>query len=150
MSPKRIFVVHGHDEVIRERVARFIQSVGLHPVLLSERPNRGRTMLDKLKTESATVRFAVALLTADDVGRARNDVRARPRARQNVIFELGYFTAMLGDGRTAVLFSPGVELPSNYHGVAWIQLDEAGGWKTAMLMEFRAAGISFRSDALFE
>lgn len=45
----RVFVVHGHDEGARESVARFLEKLGLEPVILHEQANRGRTIIEKIE-----------------------------------------------------------------------------------------------------
>lgn len=100
LSPK-IFIVHGHDEGARQAVARFIEHIGFEAIILSEQANQGRTVIEKIEAHS-DVGFAVVLLTADDVGGKTAD-SLRPRARQNVLLELGYFMAKLGRGRVCTL-----------------------------------------------
>lgn len=130
----RVFVVHGHDEAAREKVARFIERLGLESVVLHEQPNQGRTIIEKFEDHS-DVGFAVVLLTPDDrVGDSR-------RARQNVVFEMGYFSGKLGRRRVAALVGPGVDIPSDLHGVVYIPLDHGGAWKMALAKEFRQAGL---------
>src|SRR5207248_6929906 len=97
-----VFVVHGHDEV-RHTVSELITGAGLQPVMLDGRPNRGRTIIEKLE-DHANTSFAVVLLTPDDEGRKKGSRRLRPRARQNVILELGYFLARLGRQRVCALY----------------------------------------------
>jgi hypothetical protein len=94
----KVFVVHGHDEGAREAVARFIQGLGFQPIILHERASEGRTVIEKVKAHG-DVGFAVVLLTPDDEGCAKG-ATTRPRARQNVILELGYFIG--GPGRNRV------------------------------------------------
>lgn len=141
-SPSRkVFVVHGHDEVSRLKLARFLESLKLIPVVLMDQPNAGRTIIEKFESESK-VGLAVVLLTPDDVGGPRATPRRRKsRARQNVIFELGYFAAALGRHRVIALVAGGVEIPSDYQGVAYIALDANEGWKLKLAEEFRAAGV---------
>src|SRR5918995_3668108 len=88
----RVFVVHGHDEAMRESVARALSNLGLEPVILHEQPDHGRTIVEKFH-EYSDVGFAVILLSPDDTGYANNagPDTAQPRARQNVIMELGFF-----------------------------------------------------------
>lgn len=90
-SSTKVFVVHGHDEAIRESVARFLEKLDLDPVILHEKPNEGMTVIEKLE-HHADVRFAVVLLTPDDEGRsvAEDGATLKLRARQNVVLELGY------------------------------------------------------------
>jgi predicted nucleotide-binding protein len=141
-SLTRVFVVHGHDEALRERVARFLEKLDLEPVILHEQANEGMTVIEKLERHS-DVRFAVVLLTPDDEGRAvTGDGIFRPRARQNVVLELGYFTGKLGRKAVCALHRGSLELPSDYLGVVYIQIDEGGGWQLRLAKELRAAGFS--------
>ena len=134
-----VFIVHGHDHV-RHAVAGFLLSLGLCPVMLEEHANRGQTIIEKLE-QHAFAAFAVILLTPDDEGRTRGADALHPRARQNVILELGYFLARLGRHRVCALYVSGVELPSDMLGVLYIRLDEAGGWKHLLEREITAAGV---------
>jgi len=103
-----VFIVHGHDEAACEAAARFIEKLGLIAVILHEQPNQGRTLIEKFEAHSG-VAFAVVLLTPDDIGAtAANPKARRPRARQNVIFELGFFVGAIGRRRVCALYKPGV------------------------------------------
>ena len=55
----RVFVVHGRDEATKQMVARFLEGVGLDPVILQEQPNEGRTIIEKFEESAETVGFAV-------------------------------------------------------------------------------------------
>jgi predicted nucleotide-binding protein len=92
--PREVFVVHGHDEGAREAVARFLQTMGFKPIILYEQANKGRTVIEKV-VEHGDVGFAVVLLTPDDESYKKGEA-AKPRARQNVLLELGYFIGRLG------------------------------------------------------
>jgi predicted nucleotide-binding protein len=130
---ERIFIIHGHDEASKSQVARLVERLDLTAVILSEQPNRGRTIIEKLERNS-DVAFAVAILTPDDaVGTSR--------ARQNVILELGQFMMKLGRDKVAILYKPDVELPSDIKGVAYYELDKAGAWQYGLAKELKAAGL---------
>ena len=135
----RVFIVHGHDDASREMVARFITKLGLQPVILHEQANRGMSVLDKL-IANANVGYAIVLLTPDDLGRAEPDSDEEPRARQNVILELGYFLAKLGRERVFALRKEQVEIPSDYMGVIYGKLDEGEAWRQELVREMRAVG----------
>ena len=83
--------------------------------------------------------FAIVLLTPDDEG-GRQGERQQPRARQNVILELGYFIGRLGRGQVCALKLGDIELPSDILGVAWTLLDAAGAWRQRVAKELDAAG----------
>lgn len=136
---RRIFLVHGQDEAAKESVARFVTQLGLEPVILHEQTNRGQTIIEKFE-EHSNVAFAVILLTPDDVGYlAAKPRQTKPRARQNVVFEFGYFVAKLGRGRVCVLHKGEVEFPSDTSGVVYVRLE--ADWRIHLAKEMKAAGI---------
>jgi predicted nucleotide-binding protein len=141
----KIFVVHGHDEGARESVARFVEKIGLTAIILQEQPNQGRTIIEKFVDYAREVGFAVVLLTPDDLGGAAA-TEMRTRARQNVIFELGYFVGSLGRGRACLLRKGEVEIPSDLYGVVYTDMDGADGWKWQLARELRAAGFEFDAN----
>ncbi|MGH2500967.1 MAG: TIR domain-containing protein [Ktedonobacterales bacterium] len=145
-APSRdVFVVHGHDEAAREATARFIAQLGLHPIILHEQANQGLTIIEKFE-KHAQVAFAVVLLTPDDTGGSSNEQDAlKPRARQNVILELGYFLGRLGRDHVCALYKGGVELPSDMSGVLYVPMDDAGAWKSTLSREIKAAGLDINT-----
>ncbi|HEX2077176.1 MAG TPA: nucleotide-binding protein [Longimicrobium sp.] len=145
---KRVFVVHGHDGAAREQTARLLEKLGLEPVILSEQPNAGKTIIEKFEHHS-DVGYAVVLLTADDEGGSLREPGRQPRARQNVILELGYFIGKLGRNRVCPIYSEGVELPSDYHGIAYVPLDARGAWRLQLAVELRGAGYDVDLDRAF-
>lgn len=138
----RVFIVHGHGDAAREAAARLITRLGLAPVILHEQPSKGRTIIEKF-VEYADVGFALVLMTADDLGGPKSADASvfRPRARQNVVLELGFFLGRLGRDRVCALYEDGVELPSDYDGVVFIPLDPSGAWQLMVGRELRAAGM---------
>jgi predicted nucleotide-binding protein len=141
MDHQSVFLVHGKDDTSRETVARFMEKLNLKVIILHEQPSRGRTIIEKFE-HGSQVGFAVALLTPDDVGAAKeNPADLHPRARQNVIFELGYFCGALSRTRVCALYVEGVEIPSDFHGVVYIPLDSTGGWKLKLTKELLEAGM---------
>ena len=139
---RRVFVVHGHDEHARIAVQELLRRLQLDPVVLSEEPNRGLTIIEKFE-QASDVAYAVVLLTPDDRGgpAAVECEALRPRARQNVIFELGYFVARLGRGHVCALHKGDLEIPSDYGGVAYVQMDGGRGWRYDVAKEIKAAGL---------
>jgi predicted nucleotide-binding protein len=142
VNNRKVFVVHGHDEALRETVARFLERLGLFPIILHEQPNRGRTIIEKF-TDYSDVCFAVVLLTADDRGGSKEAPieSYQPRARQNVILELGFFLGKLGRDNVCALYERGVEIPSDFHGVLFIEADNAGAWRLNVAREIKASGV---------
>lgn len=148
--PKRVFVVHGRDVESKESTARFIERLGLEPIILHEQASSGRTVIEKFEVYS-DVGFAVVLLTPDDVGGlATEPTNLTGRARQNVILELGYFLGRLTRRRVVALYKKGVEMPSDYQGVLYVEHDTAGSWRTKLAQELVEAGFSIDLGALLK
>ncbi|MCA1456977.1 nucleotide-binding protein [Bradyrhizobium sp. BRP22] len=144
-DPKKVFVSHGHDEKAKADVESFLENCGLKPIILADQPNAGRAILEKFEAYG-DVGFAIVLLTADDLGRAKSgfDTDMRPRARQNVIMELGYFMAKLGRGRVCVLLQTGVEIPSNISGIVAIRYSDESKWQNDLRRELEHAGLKLQ------
>jgi len=148
---RKVFLVHGHDAETKEGTARFLEKLGLEPIILHEQASAGRTIIEKFEMYSEDVAFAVVLLTPDDVGSGvENQSKLRKRARQNVIMELGYFMGRLGRTRVCALHKSGVELPSDYQGVLYIEIDAAGAWKAKLAQEFVEAKMSIDISGLLK
>jgi len=148
-SPTKVFIVHGRDDGAKHEVARFIDRLGLVPVILHEQANKGRTLISKFREESADIGFAIVLMTPDDVGGlADSPPTLKPRARQNVIFELGFFIGKLGPERVCALFSGNLEKPSDFEAVVYVAYGSNTGWKTDLARELKAAGIDVNVNAL--
>lgn len=148
-----VFIVHGHDHGLKETVARLIERLGYSPVILHEKPNRGRTIIEKFEQE-ADASFAVVLLTPDDEGRERaTSGEVATRARQNVVWEFGYFTGALGRGRVvALLTDTELERPSDVQGVIYVPVRavEDPGWRVDLAKEMRAAGLKIDMNRIVE
>lgn len=140
-SSKNIFIVHGHDELIKTEVARFVEKMELVPIILHERPHQGMTLIEKLEHYS-DVGFAIILITPDDEGYQKGQQNeAKPRARQNVIAELGFFVGKLKRKKVCVLYMEGVELPTDFDGVGYYPYDNQGAWKILVGKELRESGL---------
>jgi predicted nucleotide-binding protein len=97
----------------------------------------GQTLIEKFEAHS-DVGFAVVLLTDDDLGGPKGGEQ-NPRARQNVVLELGYFIGRLGRDRVCALKNGNIELPSDILGIVWEDLDDQGGWRAKLARELQAA-----------
>lgn len=145
ISSKSVFIVHGHDNEAKETVARFIANLSLKPIILHEQPNNGKTIIDKFETNADEIAFAVVLLTPDDIGKSVSSTEYKNRARQNVIYELGFFNAKITRSHVCVLKKGDVEVLSDYLGVVYIEMDKSGAWKSQLAKEIKAAGLPVTS-----
>ncbi len=150
-ATRDVFIVHGHDDGFRQTVARVLHQLELNPIILHEKANEGKAIMEKFDVYG-NVSYAVALFTPDDLGAAKGKVNSlddlRPRARQNVVFELGYFIGRRGRSNACALVKGQLELPSDYSGVIYIQVDDAGAWRYTLVRELRAAGFEVDANRL--
>jgi predicted nucleotide-binding protein len=140
---KKIFIVHGHAGELKEATARLLTRLDLEPVILHEQSDRGLTIIEKFSAHAKESGFAVVLLTADDVG-SKGTVKSHStlklRARQNVVFEMGFFFGSLGRGRVCAIFDQDIEMPSDLGGILYVPYDPSGSWRLRVAKEIRAAG----------
>ena len=145
-TSKRVFIVHGHDDVGRLETARLLEQLKLDAVILGERDDVGRTIIEKFEHYSDVV-FAVVLLTPDDLGSSQATFNSQgvdglvKRARQNVIFEMGFFYAKLTRSHVCMLLKGETERPTDIAGVVYTPMDDGGAWKLKLAREMRAAGL---------
>ena len=148
-----VFLVHGHDEAMKQSVARVLEKLGLNPIILHEQPNKGRTIIEKF-TDYANVGFAIILLTPDDMGYSvkLGQKTAKYRARQNVILEFGYFLGALGRKRVVAFHSENenFEIPSDYSGVLFVPFDTMGQWRLDLVRELQACGYDVDANKLIQ
>lgn len=133
----RIFVIHGHDDAAKNKITRFLEKLGFKAIIFHEHASGGRTIIEKFEA-LADVDFAVAILTPDDKATSARDAsnsNLKPRARQNVVFEMGFFAGKLGRSHVCALVGEQVEKPSDYDGVVYIPLDQ--GWEVPLARELR-------------
>ena len=144
---KKVFIVHGHNDALKQEVARIIEKQGIEAVILSEQANQGKTIIEKIE-ENADVDAAICLFTGDDYGRAKGTEAEenKLRARQNVVFEAGYFMGKLGRKNVIIVADKNLELPSDMQGVVYT---DAGNWKTEVLQELDKIGYAIDFNKLF-
>lgn len=138
----RVFIVHGHNDASLQLCARFLEKLDVPFTILREQPNHGRTIIEKF-VDYSDAAFAIVLFTGDDRGGPIDATygEQRLRARQNVVLELGFFLGRLGRDRVCVLYEPGVEIPSDYSGVLFVEIDARQGWRLELTREMKAAGL---------
>lgn len=112
----RIFIVHGQDDDLKHTTEIFIREIGLEPIVLHRQLDKGQTIIEKFENNS-DVGYAIVLLTPDDI--CINNGNQEYRARQNVVYELGYFTGKLGRERVCCIYKENVILPTDISGVVY-------------------------------
>lgn len=133
----RVFIVHGQNNEIKNTVTLFLTRLGLEPIILHEQEDNGNTIMEKL-IEFSDVDFAISLLTPDDKGTLNK--KGTHRARQNVIFEFGYFMGKLGRKKVVALFEQSdlFEIPSDLSGLIYIPFNSnEETWKVRLAKELK-------------
>jgi len=173
-SNKNVFIVHGRNHKPMKELKAMLKEFGLNPIVLYEQPSGSRTIVEKLEKYS-DVGYAFVILTGDDVGcleieakKMKKEIEAplfkrpviitqpqidrlferlKPRARQNVILEFGYFIGKLdregmhGRDRVSCLLKGDIERPSDMHGIVYIPFKESvNEVRDKIVKELKAAG----------
>lgn len=149
LANKRVFIVHGHDELTKRKIERFVEKLGYEAVILHQMASQGMTIIEKIEANT-DVGFAIVLYTGDDLGNAeaaaaKGELKAR--ARQNVVFEHGYLIAKLTRAHVVPLVSVEVELPSDISGMVYV--DDVN-WQFEIAKEMKAAGYAVDLNKLAE
>jgi predicted nucleotide-binding protein len=125
LNTKKVFVVHGHDEIAKTNLEIFLREIGLEPVVLHRQADEGLTIIEKFEKHS-DVGYAFILLTPDEIAYIKADEskedserKKESRSRPNVIFEFGYFVGKLGRSRVCCLYKGDVSLPSDVSGMIY-------------------------------
>jgi predicted nucleotide-binding protein len=152
-ASQTVFVVYGHDRALRDQLEVLLHRWGLTPIILDELPSEGATIIEKLeKYQAANLHFAVVLATPDDEGCPRGGAaHLRPRARQNVVLELGMLLNKLGRKRVAVLVQTREEMerPSDIAGLIYLPFtDSISEVRADLAREMATAGLSIRTADL--
>lgn len=149
---KRVFVVHGHDRVSRDQLELILRRLGLDPFVLANTGGGGLTLIEALEKEigpqPGQCRFGIVLLTPDDMGYAKTEGvdKAAPRARQNVVLEMGMVLSALRRPNVAILKKGHIEIPSDVHGIIYIPFNDHVNEAVPKLVE-RLNGAGFNLDA---
>lgn len=141
IKSNKVFIVHGHDDGLKIEVARFVEKLGFEAIILHEQVNVGNTIIEKIERHSE-VGFAIVLYTPCDEGKSKRSDKLRDRARQNVVFEHGYFIAKLGRSNVVALHKgDDIELPNDISGVVYVKYENTN-WKREIADEMDASGYN--------
>ncbi|MCY8391139.1 nucleotide-binding protein [Bacillus haynesii] len=142
-------IVHGRDKTALLETEGILNRVGLEPVVLNRMVNSGLTLIEKFEKNS-DVKYAIVLLTPDDIGALYENAPLESlsykfRARQNVIFELGFFYGKLGRSNVCCILRSNVEKPSDIDGIAYLQYNQSvEEIEYSILKELKEAKIEIR------
>jgi predicted nucleotide-binding protein len=144
----KILVVHGQDNEMKLEVTQTLQKLELDPILLDENPNITQNIIENIE-EYDHISFAVVILTPNYLAypNEKNLSEAKYIAKQNVIFELGYFLGKLGKQNVIVMYKKMkyFEIP-NYNGIIWIEYKN--GWYFDLIKELKERNFDVDANKL--
>ena len=127
---EKVFLVHGHDSVAREQLELVLHKLGLDPYVLANTGGGGLTIIEALESHIGDhiegAQFGIVLMTPDDLGYSKKDgdSKVEPRARQNVVLEMGMLISSLGRPNVAILKKGHLEVPSDADGILYIGFND--------------------------
>ena len=127
VSDKKIFIVHGHDNNARDQLELILRRLGLEPFILQNSEAGSKTLVEALEASIyKETGLGIILMTPDDYGYSKQKTEAdrQPRARQNVILEMGMVMASLGRERMLILKKGALEMPSDAAGIQYHEFND--------------------------
>jgi len=148
LDKSQVFIVHGHDEAAKSKTARFIEKLGLKPIILHEQASGSKTVIEKIEAYS-NVGFGIVIYTPCDIG-AKNEEKPniKNRARQNVVFEHGFLIGKIGRENVCALVKDEIETPNDISGVVYVKMDEDEAWHLKIARELRNSGYEIDMNKL--
>lgn len=125
----KVFVVHGHDHIAKDQLELVLHKLGIDHFVLQNTSGNGLTIIEALEKEigqnAEHVKFGIVLLTPDDMGYPKSEPQnPQPRARQNVVLEMGMLLSAIGRERVAILKKGRLEEPSDVKGILYLGFNE--------------------------
>lgn len=144
----QVFIVHGHDEAAKTKTARFIERLGLTPIILHEQASGSKTVIEKIETYS-NVGFGIVLYTPCDIGSKKEEnLNLKNRARQNVVFEHGFLIGKIGRENVCALVKDEIETPNDISGVVYVKMDDEDAWQVKLAKELKQSGYDIDMNKL--
>ncbi|WP_299517820.1 nucleotide-binding protein, partial [uncultured Flavobacterium sp.] len=148
LSKTEVFIVHGHDEAAKTKTARYIEKLGLRPIILHEQASGSKTVIEKIEAYS-NVGFGIVLYTPCDIGAKKEDnPNLKNRARQNVVFEHGFLIGKIGRENVCALVKDDIETPNDISGVVYVKMDDDDAWHIKIARELRNSGYEIDMNKL--
>ena len=146
MENKNVFIVYGRDENLLNEVKLLVTQLGLKPILISNEPDKGRSIFGKIKDSVNKCCYSIVLWTPDDVGSLATETeKIQFRARENVLIELGYVVAKLGEENVTIIKKGNPNIPTDIQGLALI-LREESEWKNHLYKNLKEVFKDISSD----
>lgn len=133
---RRILIVSGRNRKAHNELVLWLKNLHLEPVILESRTAQGSvTAAEALEAAVSSCGTGIVLMTPDDEGRLSCDEDGRtlrpgqtqklsPRARQNVILELGMLWGHIGRERVVLLLDNSVDVGTDTAGFMTVRFTQ--------------------------
>jgi predicted nucleotide-binding protein len=120
---KNVFIVHGRDEDSLRDLENLLKQHSVIPRVLERENKNAKSILYAIEELLTMCTAGFVLVTPDDEGRRKSPKsKLEPRARENVIFEMGMLFAKFREfARVAVLLKKPAKLPSDLAGIIYAE-----------------------------
>jgi predicted nucleotide-binding protein len=149
--PRRIIVVSGTDEVMKQTITGALRKLGLAAIVINEEPGQGKKIVDRF-ADYTDVGFAIVLLSPDVYVYPKGE-EATKRERipkQEVTLMFGFLLGKLGKDKVFAFYreSPNFAFPMEFEGVKFTALDNRDSWKLALIRELTNCGYTVDAERL--
>ena len=149
--PRRIFVVSGTDEIMKQTITGALRKLGLASIVISEEPGGSKKIIDRF-ADYKDVGFALVLLSPDVyVYPKGEEATKRERVpKQDVTLMFGFLLGKLGKDKVLAFYreSPNFAFPMEFEGVKFTAIDERDSWKHTLIREFKNCGYTVDAERL--
>ncbi|NHA70082.1 nucleotide-binding protein [Phycicoccus sp. CMS6Z-2] len=157
VDPRKVFVIHGRNELARVAIFDFLRSIGLDPIEWSQAitmTGKGSPYIGEvLDAAFGAAQAVVVLQTPDDIahlhesltfpGDPECDPQMQPRP--NVLFEAGMAMGR-DEERTIIVELGAVKSFSDIHGRHVVRLDNSTQRRQELATRLRVAGCAVNTD----
>jgi len=144
----KVFIAYGKDENAKLKIENFIRKIDFEPVILEDKSFLHKSLFDKLVHHS-NVDYCIVIYSPDDIASLNSSNEIELRARQNVVFEHGYFLGKLGIPRVCIIITDTLTNPSDINGIGYIDF-KLNDWQNRIIREMKSAGLPVDANKILE
>ncbi len=149
--PRRIIVVSGTDETMKQTFTGALRKLGLAAVVMNEEPSQGKKIVDHF-ADYKDVGFALVLLSPDVYVYPKGEeaTKRQRTPRQDVLLMFGFLLGKLGKDKVLAFYreSPNFAFPIEFEGVKFTALDDRDSWKLSLIRELTGCGYTVDAERL--
>jgi predicted nucleotide-binding protein len=150
--PRRILVVSGTDDTMKNTMTTALRKLGLASVVMSEEPNQGKRIVDRFSKEYSDIGFAVVLLSPDVYVYPKGEEATKRQRTPSVDVALmfGFLLGKLGKDKVLAFYreTANFAFPIGFEGVKFTPLDDRDSWKLSLIRELQGCGYTVDAERL--